>query len=303
MDKFFLPSETIKDILEIQKNFAPAIQLAKETAWMRDINKWAFDIAPILKDNRALIDGIRLNKEWQDTYKAIYEHNKDIFIAFGNIQQQFKEMEIAKSIVSLHSSFHVAINNITEDPVFQKDEWLMNTLKNTTAKVSAATAVIKEKEIITNEDLEKLNEKVDLIKTELLTAVDNISRSKKAQIDWFISRFSFLVLMFQLLLPLIHKQQTEKGASFDQVEAIRKDVHQLMITSIRSKTDTCYLRISAGLYYKPSTRSRRMLKVNQETEVYILDTYHKWAQVIVIDKDGLPVSGWVMKKYLETEKK
>jgi hypothetical protein len=101
----------------------------------------------------------------------------------------------------------------------------------------------------------------------------------------------------------------------DQIANLEKQQDHAEIQDIKSKLDSLYqlvmvtgqdgslrvTRCAVSLRLRPSKGSLRIITLAANTEVKIVNVYHKWALVMVLseDQNTTPQYGWVMKKYLE----
>lgn len=294
MSDFDFTPEWYRNLNKIREAFQPAIVVSDQLKWMREIKA--------IKDTLTIptaVDSIIRANQWAFDLKEIYQNNIEFFNSINSIKKQFSESLYIKSFYNFQSTLTDSLNLISKTAIATRDTSLLEALHDTTAKIAEATADIEDKDVVTKADLDQLQVDVKALGETLMGKLKEGFDGKRAQITWHLTIIGFIIGLYSLVLPyILSLKQQGKPATTEQVEAIRSDIKKLVDSALNDQVRNGFTRIAINLYLKPSGKSLCLARVGQHEKIHILFIHHKWAQVTFIDKDGLPATGWVLKKYI-----
>ncbi|MFT6205766.1 MAG: hypothetical protein ACI9V1_001173 [Spirosomataceae bacterium] len=165
-----------------------------------------------------------------------------------------------------------------------------------------ADELLTNTEQITVKDLENLRHS---IVTELLGLLGNTKTDKARQFIFeLIAIISFLLIFYNPFVISIDKTNKEVIAETKrEFEKMNKELSEKIESEISkfNKTRTARTKVNLRFAAKKKSKVIGLVKIGQQ--VTIIEIRHKYLLVTYLDMDtGEPKSGFVVKKYFETEK-
>lgn len=210
-----------------------------------------------------------------------------------------------RKISSLNSVLTGLSSQITAKSFIGIDPELLQRFTTTTKQAAAITTEITEKEFATTDDILKLEtfigSSLEEFKQTVTEQIHKASKSRVNLISLWVTVFSVLVTIFAIVQTCISTatQPATDAATSEQVKELKEFVERKFEETLKSTTTEARTRINCGLKFKPRSNGNTIYTLKAGDTIHIIRTYHKWAQITVIDPaDHLPVSGWILKKYL-----
>jgi len=240
-------------------------------------------------------------------------NNTPLSKALGNIQQNHtklmagwqslsKAMTPGIELYRLQSmqaalgglAFKIATENI------RAHNWeALEDFEEISAEVAELNDKVVDQEFATKGDMQRV--------LDLLVAIHARNEPKDRTANSF---FLIIVLWLGLINDIISlsttirdwaspNQQEQTALTKADLEAMKLDIFNYIDTRAREQKENRVLTNNCHLRLKPSTKSISLGVQTKGSEAIILLTEKKWAYVKITDKDGLPVHGWLFKKYLK----
>lgn len=136
--------------------------------------------------------------------------------------------------------------------------------------------------------------------------IDNINIKIDSNTGSEFKTFSFWLTLIGLFFAIYSLIQQK----IDALDPNVAPATEQQIIDLRSKLIFAYhnninlyspIRITnrrCRIFLKPRLKSQQVMVVGSNEKLSIINSCGKWAMVTCLDKDSLPVTGWVLKKYL-----
>jgi hypothetical protein len=221
------------------------------------------------------------------------ESMKDITASLVNVQRQPHLIAFQNSLLGLSKKINTRAiyqNDLTYLPAF---EFINEQAKTLVSQVSTDKAA-------TLADLDRLREFFDAGLQEIKKEVKKSGKSPLAIICFLLALISIL----QGIFPDALKKDGGKPATQHQLAQVRQGLIDQYQATVDEFVRRATIRIKCSIRLKPSSQSMHLFTLTPGVKISVINTNHKWANISFIDPAGnWPVTGWVLKKYLLTEKK
>jgi ApbE superfamily uncharacterized protein (UPF0280 family) len=85
----------------------------------------------------------------------------------------------------------------------------------------------------------------------------------------------------------------------EEIDGLKKYVDEKFQKALNEAAIKAETRIKCYIRYNPNQKSRGFFQIKAGQIVHIIEARHKWVRITVTDPtDSLPITGWIMKKYL-----
>ncbi|HEX7755819.1 MAG TPA: hypothetical protein VF421_10775, partial [Niabella sp.] len=212
----FMP-DWYNDFRNMRKSFEPAITVADNLKWMREMNWWQDSVIGSLHK-----EGFMLMPELSKEIKEMFYHNVSFLDNLHFTKNHFTDELFSKTFFSLENTLSQSLKAISKNGFFTEDLNFLKAFNETSAKIAEATAEIPEKDTVTREDLQQIQEQVHQLGQSLMGKLKEGFDGRRAQINWYLAIVSFIISLYGLVQPYIEAAK-EPGtfASTEQVESIR----------------------------------------------------------------------------------
>ena len=168
-------------------------------------------------------------------------------------------------------------------------------LENVANKAEVITNAVVKHQYVTVSDLNDIYSLIDDLN-------DNIKRIDKSEFTTFGFWLTIIGLFFSIF-PLIQQHITASNPNValetqQHVAEVRSKLIELYHDNINRYTPIRIVRRKCKLYLKPRLKSHVVLIILHSQKLSVINSRGKWIMVTCLDKDSLPVTGWVLKKYL-----
>ena len=147
-------------------------------------------------------------------------------------------------------------------------------------------------------EIEKLSEKVNI----LIAEVQARPKARRELSAYWMTLLSFIYLIYQVGQD-ISKRNAPATATHEQVTLAKNEIVDSVRAMLEDNVKSRYIQRSCALHTKPTNRSYCIDSLHADARVAIISVQHEWVNINYIDEgDGMPVTGWVQKKYLSKKK-
>tara|TARA_R110002049_G_scaffold269117_1_gene445916 strand:+ start:3732 stop:4673 length:942 start_codon:yes stop_codon:yes gene_type:complete len=224
-----------------------------------------------------------------ESLTKIGTQNKALFTSFNNIA---KILPPANQVTNLQYAFNDIAGQLAKLAASQQKWNLITDFEQITAKAASINEDIVEQEGITKENLKELEQFLSKIEIK----VDQIDKRDSSILWKIIAILSFLLAISGELRNWTPKPEF---ATKEEINEVIKTQFSTFEQKIKEQKEIRTTKIECKVMLKPRKKTLVLETLPQGFELIILNVNHKWVLVSYssID-DGLPRTGWVMKKYL-----
>jgi hypothetical protein len=198
---------------------------------------------------------------------------RNVFNTLGSLSARTALTGILSPLSATTSSYLEKIANDTDD------------ITNTVAKHQYVSA----------SDLNKIYNLIDSLNSK----IGSIDKSEFRTFGFWLALISLFLSAFPLIQQNIDASDPGTApATQQQIIDLRNNLltayhnNVNLYAPIRVTDRRCNLRL------KPRLKSHRLMTVLPNEKLSVINSKGKWVMVTCLDKDSLPVTGWVLKKYL-----
>lgn len=149
-----------------------------------------------------------------------------------------------------------------------------------------------ENEGITKENFKELKQLVDKIELKI-----DHQQNRKSEI--ILKYITIICFILALMGEARNWTPQPNYATNEEVTEIIKTQIQNLEIKLKEQGENRFTRVKCKVMLRPRNKSLLINQLPENYDIIVLNTFHKWAYVSYLNpKDGLPESGWVMKKYI-----
>jgi hypothetical protein len=172
-------------------------------------------------------------------------------------------------------------------------------IEEATNEAAEITNAVVQQQYATTEDINRLFTLVNSLNDKL----NSINKSEFKTFGFWLCILSLFIGIY----PIIQQSITDSdpntaSATKQQIVDLRKDIIKTYYDNINTFSPTRITQKKCRLLLKPRLKSRKLMIVLPNKMLSVINTKGKWVLVTCLDKDSLPVTGWVLKKYLVRSK-
>lgn len=172
-------------------------------------------------------------------------------------------------------------------------------LEEVANEAEGITNSVVQQQYVTNADLSGIYNLID----NLNSRIDSVNKSEFKTLGFWLC----LIGLFISIYPLIQQQ-------IDALDPNTASATQQQVIDLRNKLIAAYhdnanvyspVRITSRkckLHLKPRFKSKVVMTISTSEKLSVINSKRKWVMVTCLDKDSLPITGWVLKKYLAKTK-
>jgi len=169
--------------------------------------------------------------------------------------------------------------------------------------------VVNQAEEITNSIVDhqqigvaELNSIYNLI-NDLSDKIKSIDKSEFKTFGFWLSLLGIFLAIYPLVQQKIDSLDINATpATRQQVVDLRNKLIAAYHDNINVYSPTRLVNRKCKLFLKPRLKSHRLIIVLPNEKLSVINSKGKWVLVTCLDKDSLPVTGWLLKKYLTKPK-
>jgi len=291
-------SAMLKTQEQFSRSFGSLIKIAKLS---KGINYQSMHATPMMSAIEAMTKSIGLHQSKftipHSAIEAIVSINKQHTQLFGNLKSitdgLAKYQATFSKINNLQLAFSGISGQITAIAAAQRKWDLIDDFKEIAEESIALNEHIFDGNGITKDGLNELMGFLQRIEIK----VDKIDKEAN-------SLFWKLITLLGIILTVLNETRNwmpkPEYATKQEVETVIKE--QLALYEIKLKQERQF-RITnrvCEVMLKPRAKSIVVERLPKDFEIVVLQAHHKWIYASYFSlKDGLPQTGWIMKKYLD----
>ncbi len=224
-----------------------------------------------------------------DSLAKIGTQHKSLFSSFDNLT---KNLPSTSQIANLQYAFTGVSSELAKLAASQQKWNLFTDFEEITAKAVSINEQIVDDEGITKENLKELEQFLNKIEIK----VDQIDKRDGSVIWKIIAILSFLLAISGELRNWTPKPEF---ATKEEINDVLKTQFSTFEEKIKEQKEIRTTNTKCKVMLKPRKKTLVLETLPSDFELIILNVNHKWVLVSYsgVD-DGLPRTGWIMKKHL-----
>lgn len=281
-----------KDFQNLRRQLQPALVISDQLKWMQEIN--------IVKDHFWVPNPIKdiINSDLWNIYKS----NHDLFTNMTLVNNQLNHALFSKTHLDFVGTLNKSLKIISNHAIAINDFPFLKVFNETSSKIKEATIEIKDKEVVSREDIKNIKIQLNELGELLNNKMNKGFEGKQAKISWHLTIISFILTLYSLCIPYLQSNNNEENATISlQKDIIQTDLKNLFDSVLNIQSKSKYTRVATNLYLKPAVKSLKTGRINKSEKVQILCIHKKWALISFVNEEGILETGWLLKKYLNTK--
>ncbi|WP_146129900.1 hypothetical protein [Flagellimonas meridianipacifica] len=291
-------NDSIIKMLKSAKLQNQMVGITIEPNLLKNLSGFNTQISSIIKESNierlaALQSNTIFPKTVLESFAKIGAQHKSIFASFDNIK---KSLPDTSQIANLQYAFTGVSSEFAKLAVTQQKWNLIADFEQITTKATSINEKIVDDEGITKENLKELKDFLGRIEIK----VDQIDKDGGSIIWKIITILSFLLAISGELRNWTPKPEF---ATKEEINEVIKSHFITFEEKIKEKKEYRITRTKCKVSLKPRKNTLILDVLPANFELIVLSTNHKWAFVSYTGlEDGLPRTGWILKKYLTKKK-
>jgi hypothetical protein len=231
-------------------------------------------------------------KSVMERLRVIQQPQLELFEKLNTLQRMFPSNNQFYQINNLQAALGGISAHITRNAILNKKWDLFEDFEEITEEASQINSRIIEQELITREDIGELR---NLVKS-LDIKIEARDKNLVTKILIWLAILSFIWDAFSAAERFIKEDDHVTKKEFEE---FKRDLLRDIKKSNENQKEVRKVTRISNLRLKPNRKSLVLKVLLVDEEVVVLTTNHKWAQVSMVDSDGVVIHGWVYKKYLK----
>lgn len=254
------------------KNFVTDIL---KTPYFENRNPFAFDSLNIVLANQEKILKSLNTSNFSKIFKEYNSTISPFYSSLGTLGSAINKRGLTKNDNSILKQFEVVT------------EMAANTTETISKEPDSVIENLKRIEAFIFESVEKLQ--IDIA---------NIPNSKSANIGLWVNIISILLTLYTILQPLL-KSDTRDEATRTQIERMQTVLVAKLDSITKLMGKSAIIMTKCNVKWNPKKRTIILCTLLPYTQVNVIETNHKWCKITYKkNPNDLPITGWVLKKYL-----
>lgn len=227
------------------------------------------------------------------TINSIGNHNQRLFESLNSsisISQKFNNYS---KILNLQNAFISISTQLAKLAASQKKWDILEDFEEITNEAVSINERIIDEEGLSQENFEILYQFLNRIEIK----IENKEKSSSAV---FLKLLTIIGFILALTSEIRNWTPKPNYATQEQVETIIAESINSLEERLKEKKEYRLINRKCNVYLKPKLKTVILAKLEKDMELIVLNVHHKWIYVSYVNpNDGLPQTGWVMKKYTE----
>jgi hypothetical protein len=287
-------NESVLKMVKATKWQSQIAGLPMQQEFLKGISGLDTNVSQILKQSdiarlAAFQSNSIIPKRVIESLSKIGTQNKALFSSLNNIA---KILPPTNQVTNLQYAFNDVAGQLAKLAASQQKWNLITDFEQITAKAASINENIVEQEGITKKNLKELEQFLSKIEIK----VDKIDKRDSSILWKIIAILSFLLSISGELRNWTPKPEF---ATKEEINEVIKTQFSTFEQKIKEQKEIRTTKIKCKVMLKPRKKTMVLETLPPDFELIILNVNHKWVLVgySSID-DGLPRTGWIMKKYL-----
>jgi hypothetical protein len=221
---------------------------------------------------------------------------KQISLA-DSLNQTLKGIDIPGPLRSIQSSLYDLSGKVSSMAFRMGDTSWLDAFEQVNVQAKAVVDEAAAHAAVTKEDLNNLQEFVSQSIDSIKAEIQKGAKSPMVIISFFIGLISLVLTAWPMIADKF-KAPGEQNATKHDIELVRDAIVSSYNAELAVWTEKSEIRVTCAVREKPSSHSLVLQSLKKGCIVTIINTSHKWVNISYIDKNNWPVTGWVLKKYL-----
>lgn len=231
-----------------------------------------------------------------DSIKSIGMQNQKLFEGLNNALNISQKIYNSSHILNLQNAM-TGISAQLAELASSQNKWnLLDDFEEITNEAVSINERIIEDEGLSKENFEILNQFLNRIEIK-------IDKSEKGTSAIFWKLLTLLSFILAISAEISNWKPKPEYATKEQVEDVITKHFNSFDEKLKQQKEYRITNRECNVYLKPKTKTVILAKLEKNFELVILNINHKWIYVSYLNpNDGLPQTGWIMKKYTEKTK-
>lgn len=221
---------------------------------------------------------------------------KQISLA-DSLNEALKGIDIPGPLRSIQSSLYDLSGKVSGMAFRMGDTSWLDTFEQVNIQAKAVVDEAVAHASVTKEDLNNLREFVSQSIDSIKAEIQKGAQSPMAIISFFIGLISLVLTAWPMIADKF-KAPGEQNATKHDIELVRDTIVSSYNSELAVWAKKSEIRVTCAVREKPSSHSLVLQSLKKGCSVTVINTSHKWANISYIDDNKWPVTGWVLKKYL-----
>jgi hypothetical protein len=172
-------------------------------------------------------------------------------------------------------------------------------IEEATNEAAEITNAVVQQQYATTDDINRLFTLVNSLNDKL----NAINKSEFKTFGFWLCVLSLFIGIYPIIQQSINDSDPNTAsATKQQIVDLRKEIIKTYNDNINIYSPIRTTQRKCRLLLKPRLKSHKLMIVLPYKRLSVINTKGKWVLVTCLDKDSLPVTGWVLKKYLVRSK-
>ncbi|MET3977848.1 hypothetical protein ABIB62_000417 [Mucilaginibacter sp. UYP25] len=170
-----------------------------------------------------------------------------------------------------------------------------NYFEDATEQAAEITNAVVQQQSVTSDNIDQLY----ILINDINKKVGSLNKSELQTISFWIGLLALFLSFYQIIQQKIDSSNpSSASATKQQLIDLRNEVIDAYKNNRDIYSPVRFTNRRCKLLVKPRLKSHLLLLIPINEKLSIINTKGKWVMVTCLDQDSLPVTGWILKKYL-----